>query len=138
MDLFAHAPADHHLGGPAAAQVFVIDGVDGGPLALDHGVGIIGVVAALLEDVDLQGLGIAGDPEEGDGLLHPVAVDVLELDRLDVVAGQRSCVLRSQGRHGLLDAPVQALILGRRLRQSVKLLRRVERASGGHEQQKAQ
>ena len=124
-----------------AVQVPVVHAVNRGAAALDDGA--LGVAALRpLVDIDLQRPLVAAPAQEGQSLLLTVAVQVHQLQRLQVGARRGGGVLRP-GLDELADGVVQLGVLRRELGQGVEVLRRrrqIQRAAGEgpHETQRRQ
>ena len=120
LQVGGHAPAHDQLRVPIAVQIIVADAVNGSAAALDH----VGELISLVlggKNADFQGLFIGVIAEKCHRLLLPVPVQVLQLHRLDVAAGDRCGILRSVGQNGI-DAVVQLRVFRGELGQAVQLL----------------
>ena len=132
-------PAHRQLRAAVPVHIAVSHAVNGGAAALNNGGEIIGVLLGI-EDIDLQRLLVPGVSEEGNGLLPAVPVQVRQLHRLEVGAGDGSRVLRAAAQDGV-DAVVQLRVLGRQLGQAVQVLGiegKPRAAAGGAGQQQRQ
>ena len=126
-------PVHDDLLGGAVVQILVRDRVDGVARALDDGGHLI-VLLHLPVDVDLQGPLIGAHPEEGDGLLHAIAVQILELHLLGQLPGQGRGVLAAGIEH-LVDPLVQLEVVVRRPRGAVELVHRLGKAAAQQQRQ---
>ena len=114
-------PADEQFphGVRAALELADHHRVDGGAVALDDQRGGVAIRLDLPEDVEFQGLTFCrAVPEEGDGLVGAVVVQVGELDGLEVGAGEGGGVLQTLIQD-VLQTGLQALIFRGRLGQLI-------------------
>ena len=132
-------PGDHHLLVLGAAYIFVGHRADGAAHPLDDAALLIGVVLPQTEHIDLQRPLRPRNPEKGHGgLLHPVAVQVLELDGLGVGPRLGRDGLPADGGTDLADDGVEVAVVLRRLGEGKHIAGLPAHAAGQPQQNSGQ
>ena len=121
-------PPDDQLNTGAAGQRHVFHARKAGTVALDHVHELIILIDAG-KDAGLERL-VARRFQESDRLFRPVAVQIGQLDRLLVHAGDRRGVGRVLAGHDLIDGLFQPVIFIRVLRERVQLVDGLDKAAG--------
>lgn len=139
LQIHRRLPAHRQLQPAVAVQILVVDAVDRGAAALDQP-GLPVAVAVGGENVDFQRLFRRGIPEERHGFRPAVAVQIHQLDRLDIRAGGGRGIFRAVFQNGA-EQLVQLRVLCRQRGEAVQLLgvkgqlRHAAAGKGQHRQQ---
>ena len=115
-----HPPAHRQLHDAVSVHIGIGNAVNGSAAALDNR-GLLIALPLDPEDVDLQRLFLRALAEKSHSLLCAVPVQIHQLHRLDIAAGQRGSIFRAVTEDGV-DLIFQLRVFLRQLRQTVQVL----------------